>query len=153
KGFKFSPPVVGLQTGQILSVVNSDDTNHNIHPVPKNNREWNESQLAGQGPIKRKFAKQEVLIPVKCNQHSWMSAYIGVMGHPFFAVSDSAGSFSIKGLPPGEYEIDAWHEKFGTKSMQVKVDAKSDAKADFKFEASAAYKPGSLKTEPALVIP
>ena len=153
KGCKFTPRVIGVQTGQMLSILNSDSTNHNVHPIPKFNREWNESQLAGQGPIKRKFPKQELLIPVKCNQHAWMTAFIGVMGHPFFAVSDAAGSFTIKGLPPGEYEIEAWHEKFGAKTMKVKVEAKADAKADFSFDAATAYHTGSLKMQPAMVIP
>jgi plastocyanin len=153
KGCKFAPRVLGVQTGQVVSITNSDPTNHNVHPIPKLNKEWNESQLAGQGPIKRKFAKQEFLIPVKCNQHAWMTAYIGVVGHPFFAVSDATGSFTIRGLPPGEYELEAWHEKFGAKTLKVKVDAKADAKADFTFDAATAYQAGSLKLQPALVIP
>jgi plastocyanin len=153
KGCKFLPRVVGVQTGQVLSITNSDPTNHNVHPIPKLNKEWNESQLAGQGPIKRKFARQEALIPVKCNQHAWMTAFIGVMGHPFFAVSDAGGAFAIKGLPPGEYELEAWHEKFGAKTLKVKVDPKAEAKADFTFEASAAYNPGSLRMQPAVVVP
>lgn len=153
KGCKFTPRVIGLQTGQTLNILNSDPTNHNIHPIPKLNKEWNESQLAGQGPIKRKFPKQEFLIPVKCNQHTWMTAFIGVVGHPFFAVSDATGSFVIKGLPPGEYELEAWHEKFGAKTVKVKVEAKADARADFTFDAATAYNAGSLKMQPAMVIP
>ena len=153
KGCKFSPRVLGVQTGQTLSITNSDATNHNVHPIPKLNKEWNESQLAGQGPIKRKFARQEALVPVKCNQHGWMTAFIGVMGHPFFAVSGADGGFAIKGLPPGEYELEAWHEKFGAKTLKVKVEAKADAKAEFTFEASTAYNPGSLRVQPAVSIP
>jgi len=153
KGCQYSPRVFGIQTGQVLSVVNSDQTNHNIHPVPKINREWNESQLKGQGPITKKFAKPETLIQVKCNQHSWMTAYIGVLPHPFYAVSAADGTFTIKGLPPGEYEIEAWHEKYGAKTMKIKVAEKADAQADFAFDATTASNAGSLKMQPALVLP
>ncbi len=153
KGCKYIPRVFGIQTGQTLKIINSDRTNHNIHPIPKINREWNESQLSGQGPIIRKFSRQETLIPIKCNQHTWMMAHAGVLAHPFFAVSGSDGSFAIKGLPPGEYEIEAWHERYGAKTAKVKVAERAEAKADFTFDASAAYAPSSLKTQPAMVIP
>ncbi|MGH9766106.1 MAG: carboxypeptidase regulatory-like domain-containing protein, partial [Blastocatellia bacterium] len=146
KGCKYVPRVLGIQTGQPLKIVNSDPTNHNIHPIPRINREFNESQLAGQKPLMKKFSKPEVMIPVKCNQHSWMMAHIAVLAHPFFAVSDSSGAFTIKGLPPGEYEIEAWHERYGAKTAKIKVDEKTDAKVDFTFDGSAAYQPGSLKT-------
>jgi plastocyanin len=153
KGCRFVPRVLGVQTGQVVRILNSDMTNHNVHPIPRVNKEWNESQLAGQGPIRRGFSKEEVMIPVKCNQHPWMLAHIAVLNHPFFAVSDAAGSFTIKGLPPGEYEIEAWHEKYGAKTIRIKVEPKADAKADFTYEASAAWQAGSLKMQPALVIP
>lgn len=153
KGCKYVPRILGVQTGQALKITNSDDTNHNIHPTPKLNREWNESQLKGQGPIVKKFAKQETLIPVKCNMHSWMLAYVGVLSHPFYALSAADGAFSIKGLPPGEYELEAWHEKYGAKTLKVKVDAKADAKADFSYDGASAYVPGSLKVQPALILP
>lgn len=153
KGCKYVPRILGIQTGQPLSIVNSDPTNHNIHPVPKVNREWNESQLKGQGPITRKFTRPETLVLVKCNMHSWMTAYIGVLPHPFYAVSAADGTFTIKGLPPGEYEIEAWHEKYGAKTMKVKVAEKADAKADFSFDAATAFNAGSLKMQPALMLP
>lgn len=153
KGCKYVPRVFGIQTGQPLKIVNSDPTNHNIHPVPKINREWNESQLAGQGPITRKFSKQEVLIPIKCNQHSWMLAHAGVFSHPFFAVSDASGQFTIKNLPPGEYEIEAWHERYGAKTAKINVTEKADVKLDFKFDGSVAHQPGALKAQPAMIIP
>ncbi len=152
KGCKYVPRVLGIQAGQPLEIVNSDQTNHNIHPLPRVNREFDDSQLAGQGPIIRKFKRPEAVFPVKCNQHSWMRAYIAVLAHPFFAVSDSNGAFTIKGLPPGEYEIEAWHEKYGSKTAKIKVSEKSDAKADFTFDGSVTYKAGSLKLQPAMMI-
>jgi plastocyanin len=153
RGCKYVPRVLGIQAGQPLKIVNSDQTNHNIHPLPRVNREFDDSQLAGQGPITRKFKHPEAIFPVKCNTHTWMRAYIAVLAHPFFAISDSNGAFTIKGLPPGEYEIEAWHERYGAKTSKIKVAEKSDAKADFKFDGSVAYQPGSLKIQPAMMMP
>jgi hypothetical protein len=152
-GCRYVPHVVGLQTNQAFKVVNSDATNHNVHPVPQKNREWNETQYASAPPIIKKFPLEEVLIPVKCNQHSWMKAWVGVLKHPFFAVSGADGTFTIKGLPPGEYELEAWHEKLNSKTLKVTVKEKTEAKADFSFEASTAYQPATLKLQPALVLP
>jgi len=152
KGCKYVPRVLGIQAGQPLKILNSDSTTHNIHPLPQVNREFNESQQAGQGPIIRKFKHPEAIFPVKCNQHSWMRAHIAVLAHPFFAISDSGGEFTIKGLPPGEYEIEAWHERYGAKQAKIKVTEKADTKADFTFDGSVAYQPGSLKVHPAIMI-
>jgi plastocyanin len=153
KGCKYVPRVLGIQAGQPLKIVNSDQTTHNIHTLPQVNREFDSSQQAGQGPIIRKFSKPEAIFPVKCNQHSWMRAHIAVLGHPFFAVSDSNGAFTIRGLPPGEYEIEAWHERYGAKTAKIKVSEKADAKADFSFDGSVAFQPGSLKLQPAMMLP
>src|SRR5260370_12716490 len=101
----YEPHVLGVMTNQDLEIVNDDPTNHNIHPVPKENREWNESQPPGGENKKKSFARQEVMIPVKCNVHPWMRAYIGVVGHPFFAVTGADGTFTIKDLPPGTYPL------------------------------------------------
>jgi hypothetical protein len=156
-GCHYRPHVLGLMTGQKLSVTNSDPTQHNIHPTPKNNPEWNQTQPNGAPPIEKTFARAEVLIPVKCNQHPWMKAYIGVLKHPFFAVSADDGSFTIKGVPAGTYTVAAWHEggAAGTeKTMQVTVAANGSAKADFAFgeAATATGRPG-LQMMPALDVP
>src|ERR1035437_8967733 len=100
-GCMYQPHVVGVMAGQNVEIKNSDPTNHNIHPQPQTNQEWNESQPPGAGDKMQSFARQEVMIPVKCNIHSWMRSYIGVISHPFFAVTGDDGTFSIKGLPPG----------------------------------------------------
>ena len=115
-GCWFHPRVLGIQTGQILKVVNSDPVTHNIHPMAEINREWNHSQGAGDPPMARKFIKPEIMIPVKCNIHSWMHAFIGVLDHPYFAVSKDDGTFEIKNLPPGTYTIAVWQENLGPKS-------------------------------------
>jgi plastocyanin len=157
-GCHYAPHVMGVQVNQKVSITNSDATQHNVHPTPKLNPEWNQTQANGAPPIEKTFARPEVLIPVKCNQHPWMKAYIGVMRHPFFAVSGKDGSFEIKGLPPGNYTVVAWKEggANGTeKTMQVTVPANGSAKADFAFGEGAATTSlnPSLKMMPALEIP
>lgn len=132
----YSPHVLAVMVNQNIDVTNSDPTNHNIHPLPKINREWNESQPP-QGEKKVKsFPREETAPPiaVKCNVHPWMRSYIAVVSHPFFAVTGEDGSFTIKGLPPGEYTIQAWHEKYGAQEQKIKVEAKQSATADFNFK-------------------
>jgi plastocyanin len=133
-GCMYKPHVIGIQTGQALTVRNSDDTNHNIHPLPKINQEWNESQPPKGDDKQKSFAREEVMIAVKCNVHPWMRAYIGVVSHPFFAVTTEDGSFTIKGLPPGKYTLEAWHEKFGPQDMEVTVAPKETKTVDFSFK-------------------
>ncbi len=158
-GCHYRPHVLGIQVNQKLSITNSDPTQHNVHPTPKNNPEWNQSQPNGAPPIEKTFARSEVLIPVKCNQHPWMKSYIGVLKTPFFAVSKEDGSFTISGVPAGTYTLVAWKEggPAGTeKTMQVKVDANGTAKADFTFEAApaaASAQPTSLQILPAVEFP
>jgi len=135
-GCTYKPHVLGLMAGQILKIVSSDDTTHNIHPMPQNNREWNMSQTPGAAPIEQKFMHPEIMIPVKCNQHPWMRAWIGVTSNPFFAVSGSDGTFALKGLPPGDYTIEAWTANFGTQQQKVTVGAKESKTVDFQFKAS-----------------
>jgi plastocyanin len=156
-GCHYVPHVMGIQVNQKLKIVNSDPTQHNIHPTPKVNEEWNQTQPNGAAPIEKTFKRAEVLIPVKCNQHPWMKAYIGVLKHPFFAVSGEDGSYTIKGLPAGTYTVVAWHEggANGTeKTMSVTVPATGAAKADFAFgEAATAASRPSLEMMPALDVP
>ena len=158
KGCHYSPHVLGLQTNQKLSITNSDQTQHNIHPTPKANPEWNQTQPNGAPPIEKTFARPEVLIPVKCNQHPWMKAYIGVMRTPFYSVSGTNGAYEIKGVPPGKYTVVAWREggaKGTEKTMEVTVTASAPGKADFTFGGGAATtstKP-SLTMMPALELP
>jgi len=133
-GCMYKPHVIGVMTGQNIEIKNSDPTNHNIHPLPQTNQEWNESQPPGSEAKMQSFARQEVMIPVKCNIHPWMRSYIGVVGHPFFAVTGDDGTFTIKGLPPGTYTVETWHEKYGTQDQQVTVGAKESKTVDFSFK-------------------
>ncbi len=137
KGCLYDPHVVALMAGQTLEVVNDDQTTHNIHPMPKDNREWNTLQPPGAAPIDNSFARAEVAIPVKCNVHPWMKSYIAVFKNPFFFVTTKDGKFDLKGLPPGTYTIEAWHERFGTVDQQVTIGPKESKTISFSFKAIA----------------
>ncbi|MBI4465909.1 MAG: carboxypeptidase regulatory-like domain-containing protein [Acidobacteria bacterium] len=138
RGCLYTPHVVGVQTNQDVKILNSDSTTHNIHPVPTNNREWNTSMPPGAEPLVKNFPREELLIPVKCNVHPWMKSYIGVLKHPFFAVTGIDGTFTLKGLPPGEYTIAAWQEKFGAVEQKVTVGPKETKTVDFTITPKAA---------------
>jgi hypothetical protein len=156
-GCHYRPHIIGIQTNQKLNITNSDPTQHNIHWTPKVNPEWNQSQPNGAPPIEKSFARAEILVPVKCNQHPWMKAYIGVMKTPFYAVSAEDGSFTIKGVPAGKYTVVAWKEGGATgteKTLEVTVPANGSGKADFSFGegATSSVKP-SLEIVPAIEVP
>lgn len=156
-GCHYRPHVLGAMVNQDIQITNSDPTTHNIHFTPKNNPDWNQSQPNGAPPLMHKLTRAEVLVPVKCNQHPWMKSYVGVLKHPFYAVSAEDGSFTIKGVPPGTYTVVAWHEGGVTgteKTLQVTVPANGSAKADFAFgEAATTSGKPSLEMMPALEVP
>ncbi len=133
KGCLYTPKVMGVMAGQKIKVLNNDGTLHNVHPKPKVNKEFN---LAMPKFLKVKeisLDKPEVMIPVKCDVHPWMSGHIGVTSHPFFGVSDDSGAFTLSGVPAGSYTVTAWHEVFGTKSVEVTVADGAAATADFSY--------------------
>jgi hypothetical protein len=132
-GCLFAPRIIGLQTGQALDLKNSDPVSHNIHPMPQNNREWNEQQSPGTPAVQHRFGRPEVMIPVKCNVHSWMHAWIGVVPHPYFAVTGPDGAFTWKNVPPGDYTISVWHEKLGEQKQQVHLAPSGTAEVHFTY--------------------
>ena len=135
-GCKYHPHVLGVMSGQTVQIKNDDQTTHNIHPTPKDNREWNESQPPSSPPIEKNFAREEVMLPVKCNQHPWMKMYISVVKSPFYAVTDKSGKYEIKGLPPGDYTIAFVHEKLGEQDQKVTVAPKETKTVDQSFKAA-----------------
>jgi plastocyanin len=137
QGCKYHPHVLGVMTGQTVDIKNADITTHNIHPTPKDNREWNESQPPSSPAIEKSFAREEIMLPVKCNQHPWMKMYINVVKNPFFAVTDKSGKYEIKGLPPGDYTIAFVQEKLGEQDQKVTVGAKETKTVDQSFKAAA----------------
>jgi len=134
KGCMYEPHVVALRANQKLKMVNSDSTTHNIHPLPANNREWNKAEPAG-ATMEESFPREEIAIPVKCNVHPWMKSYIAVFKHPYFAVTGKDGSFQLPNLPPGDYTVEAWHEKLGTMTQKITVAAGESKTVDFTFKA------------------
>src|SRR6266568_8222692 len=137
RGCQYQPHVLGLDANQHFKVTNSDQTSHNIHPMPKPgsaNHEWNKSQPPGAQPIDAAWASEEVAIHVKCNIHPWMSGYMVVVKTPY-GVSDDKGSYKIENLPPGNYTLTAWQETYGTQTQKVTVAAGKPATANFSFKA------------------
>jgi hypothetical protein len=136
QGCRYVPHVVGLRVGQPLEVSNSDETLHNVHALPDVNREFNFAQhLKGQKTIQT-FTAPEVMVPLKCDLHGWMNAYVGVVEHPYFAVTTGGGKFELTNLPAGTYTVEAWHEKAGTRTQQVTIAAKESKAIDFTFKAA-----------------
>jgi plastocyanin len=120
-GCRYEPRVLGVQVNQPLEIVNSDPTFHNVNARPRENTEFNFGQhTAGQRDT-RTFTRQEVMVPFRCDVHGWMIAYVGVVPHPFFAVTGADGQFTLEGLPAGTYTIEAWHEQLGTQTQTVTV--------------------------------
>jgi hypothetical protein len=135
KGCQYIPHVIALHTGQELSVVNADQTSHNIHPLAKVNREWNKSQPPGAPPIQEKFDAPE-FISVKCNIHPWMHGWFAVLKTNHYSISKD-GAFSLANLPAGKYTVTAWHEDYGTQTQEVTITGNETKAIDFTFKAKA----------------
>lgn len=135
KGCIFVPRVAAVQVDQPLKFLNSDPLAHNVHGFAQKAQAWNVS-LSVKGTSRTiKLDKPEAMIEVKCDIHPWMRAYVGAFDHPYFAVSGADGSFTLKNLPPGEYTIEAWHERFGTRSQKVTVGARETKEVVLTFSA------------------
>ena len=132
-GCMFVPRIIGIRSGQTLDLKNGDAVSHNVHPMPVNNREWNQEQAPQAPTVEHRFARPEIMIPVKCNIHAWMHAYIGVLDHPYFTVTGPDGKFEWKNVPPGDYTIGVWHEKLGKQEQQVHVAAAGSAAVNFTY--------------------
>jgi hypothetical protein len=135
KGCHYVPHVVGVRTTQPLEISNDDPTLHNVHGMPQDNPEFNQGQPVQGMTNTVTFTKPEVLIPFKCDVHSWMTAYVGVVDHPFFAVTGDGGSFELRGVPPGTYSVEAVHEKLGRVSLPVTLGDKDAKELTFTFKA------------------
>ena len=138
QGCRYHPHVFGARVGQTLEISNSDATLHNIHAMPKDNSEFNTAQPLKDMKTTHKFDKKEVMVPFKCEVHGWMNAYAGVLDHPYYAVTPDTGKFELKGLPPGTYTVEAWHEKLGTQTQSVTIAASETKDVTFTFAAPAA---------------
>jgi plastocyanin len=135
RGCRYAPHVLGMRVGQTLLILNGDSTMHNVHASPQRNRAFNAGMTAVVKKLARTFDRPEVMVPFNCNVHPWMSAYAGVLNHPFFAVTETEGSFRVGPLPPGEYEVTAWHEHFGVLKQITQVGVSEERQVDFNFWA------------------
>jgi plastocyanin len=136
KNCMYSPHVLAMDVGETFKVTTSDQTTHNIHPLPNpmtGNIPWNQSQPPGAAPVEKSWKAPEV-IPVKCNIHPWMNGWYVVVKGPY-ATTDDSGNYTINGVPPGNYTVTAWQEKYGTQTAKVTVAAGKPGSADFKFTA------------------
>ena len=139
KGCQYTPHVIAVMAGGTVEFRNSDLTMHNIHTMPTatGNETGNQAIDVSQGPkgapVTKQFLKPELMMPVRCNNHPWMNAFLNVSATPFFAVSDATGHFALKGMPPGEYTLGAVHEKLGEKEIKATVTANGDTTASVSF--------------------
>jgi plastocyanin len=138
QGCQYVPHVMGIMVGQPFKALNNDGVLHNVHAMPNVNRPFNMAMPPTRKEATESFAKEEGMFVIKCDVHPWMRSYMGVFSHPFFAVTKTDGRFQIPNLPPGSYEIEAWHEKLGTQKASVTVTAAGSQTVDFKFSPPAA---------------
>jgi plastocyanin len=138
KGCMYVPRVLALRVGQPLEVRNEDPTVHNIHVMARVNRSWNRSEEPGDPPFTEKFDHPEMYIPISCNVHPWMRAFLFVFDNPYYDVTAQTGDFSLKGLPPGTYTIEAWQEFYGLQDQTVTLGSKETKSISFVFKAPAA---------------
>lgn len=129
----YVPHVFGVQAGQPIEIINSDATLHNVHALATANKEFNLGMPIQGMKLKKTFDKPEIMAKFKCDVHPWMSAYAGVLDHPFFSVTNEEGVFEIKDLPPGDYVLEAWHEKYGSQTQSISVDQGDISEISFQY--------------------
>ncbi|MBI4395243.1 MAG: cytochrome c oxidase subunit II [Candidatus Omnitrophica bacterium] len=152
----YHPRIQGMQANQKLQIINSDATLHNVHAFAKNSPEFNLGMPMKGMKLEKTFSNSEVMVKMKCDVHPWMAGYIGVLKHPFFAVTDEQGTFKIENLPPGEYTVEAWHETYGTKTQKITVADEAPQTGDFKFSSKEIVDEASgltIKTGAPLSLP
>ena len=133
QGCLYVPHVVGAETGQEIQFLNSDATLHNVHLQPENSSGVNFGMAVRGARRSIRIGKSEVMVKVRCDVHPWMRAFLGVLDHPYFAVSSRDGSFRLANVPAGKYTLAVWHERFGVRSTEVVVGARGTTSADFTF--------------------
>ena len=136
EGCHYVPHVFGVQAGQSIEILNSDATLHNVHAVATVNKEFNLGMPIQGMKLKKTFDKPEVMAKFKCDVHPWMSAYAGVVDHPFFSVTNEEGVFEIKDLPPGDYVLESWHEKYGSQTQSISVGQEDLSDISFQYSAT-----------------
>jgi hypothetical protein len=133
-GCRYVPHVLGVMVDQPFKILNSDGLLHNVHALPKINKQFNMAMPASRTEAIETFNRVEDIFTIKCDVHPWMQAYVAVSAHPFFAVTDTSGRFRIEELPAGTYEIEAWHEKLGTRTAAVTLGEGASEDLELVFE-------------------
>jgi hypothetical protein len=131
----YRPRVQGMMSGQSLLIRNSDQTLHNVHSYKGPSTLFNQAEVPGLPPIAKKFNNAGDIIKFKCDVHPWMTAYVGISNHPFFAVTGDDGTFAIPKVPAGKYTLEAWHERYGSKTAEITVEADTPMETNFQFAA------------------
>ncbi|MGA9884905.1 MAG: carboxypeptidase regulatory-like domain-containing protein [Candidatus Acidiferrales bacterium] len=137
KNCMYTPHVLAVMVGQPFSVANSDPTMHNVHVMARHNRQWSSSQPVGSAALKSTFERPEFAIPVLCNIHPWMRAYVFAFDQPYFAVTGTDGTFAIKNLPPGTYTIEAWQERYKTLDQTLTLGPQESKTISFRFHSGS----------------
>jgi plastocyanin len=132
---RYAPRVLGVRVGQPFQIRNSDPLLHNVRANGTINQGFNKSTPIEGMSFNHTFATREVMVPFKCDVHAWMTAYVGVLDHPYFGTSGADGRVVLANLPPGTYTIEAWHERLGAKTQQVTIGAKESRDVSFSFVA------------------
>jgi len=135
---RYTPHVLGVRAGQNIEITNSDNMLHNINANPTTNRGFNISQPRAGITSNQSFSMAEVMVPIRCDVHGWMQGYVGVVDHPYFAVSGPNGSFTISNVPAGSYTATAWHEEYGEMTGTVTVTAGGSVDLAFDYSADMA---------------
>jgi hypothetical protein len=131
----YRPRVQGIMAGQSLIIKNGDQTLHNVHSYKGPSTIFNQAQVPGLGPMAKKFNESGDIIKFKCDVHPWMTGYVGVSNHPFFAVTGDDGAFTIPKVPAGTYTLEAWHERYGSKTAEITVADDKPTEIKFVFDA------------------
>ena len=146
-GCMYVPRVLAVMTHQPIEVRNTDPTVHNIHPMPRVNHPWNRSEEPGDPPFQFNFPHAELAIPIACNVHPWMRAFLFVFDNPYFAVTTTSGTFDLKGLPPGTYTIEAWQEYYGIQDQAVTLGPKESKAISFTYKSAPPPRRESLESK------
>ena len=133
-GCRFVPRIQIIPAGASVDIINDDGILHNIHTWSKDNPSFNKAQPKFKKVMTEKFDKPEIF-RISCDVHSWMTGWLIIAGHPYYALSDNAGSFKIADVPAGTYTLEYWHEKLGKQTKQVTVPATGSVTADFEYAA------------------
>jgi hypothetical protein len=138
RGCMCQQQVLGVRVGQTLRIVSSDATTHTVDAEGRQNGEWRKARLPGAPQINKVFTHAEVMIPAKCKVRPWMTACVGVVANPFFEVTGSDRNYSLKGLPPDCYTVEAWTATFGSEEQEVTIEPRSSATLNFEFTVTGA---------------